>query len=147
MNRVSRTPADPRRLNDESWKIGVRSDASDPDYLLALREAQEAVRLVPDNFNYMKTLGAAQYRVKKYAEAIASLARSNEYHSTLKDAGGPQPADLAFLAMAEHALGHGAAAEKFLRQLTDVIKQEKWESNAEAKALFEETKRTLAKKL
>jgi tetratricopeptide (TPR) repeat protein len=146
MNRVNRTPEDPDRLNNESWKIGARSDASGPDYQLALRYAEETVRLAPNNFDFVNTLGAAQYRVKKRTDAVASLSRSNEHHSKTKEGGGPQPADLAFLAMAHQALGHAAEAQAFFRQLADVIKQDKWKANDEAKALFEEAKRTLATK-
>ena len=134
------------RLNEASWKIAVRADASSSDYQLALRSAEEAGRLAPNDFNIVNTLGAARFRVKRYADAIAALSKSNEYHSKTKEAGGPQPADLAFLAMAHHALGHTAKAQELLRQLTDVLTQDQWRSDKDAMTLFEEAKRTLSKK-
>jgi WD40 repeat protein/serine/threonine protein kinase len=147
INRASRIADDPARLNLGSWQIVARADASSSEYRVALRAANEAVRLSPDNFDFINTLGAAQYRVRRYADAIAAFSRSNEHHSKLKDAGGPQPAELAFLAMAHHALGHAADAQAFFRQLTDLLKRDKWKLNDEARALYEEAKRTLAKKL
>jgi WD40 repeat protein/serine/threonine protein kinase len=146
INRASHIPDDPERLNSGSRQITARADASSSEYRVALRAAEEAVRLSPENFDFISTLGAALYRVKSYGDAIATLSRSNEHHSKAKDAGGSQPADLAFLAMAHHALGHAADAQAFFRQLTELLKQDKWKLNDEARALFEETKRTLAKK-
>jgi serine/threonine protein kinase len=130
-------------LNAQSWRVAVLRDAPKADCERALRWAQEAVELGPNNPDFLNTLGVLQYRNGLYKEAVATLTRSHEAYNRK---GTLQPADLGFLAMTHHALGNAAEAQAFFRRLTDVLKQENWKSNDEAKALFEEAKRTLATK-
>ena len=83
--------------------------ASAAAYDRALRQAEAACRLVPHDGNYLNTLAAAQYRIGKYHEAVATLKRSGPLNATVQD--GPLPEDLAFLVLAEHRLGHTASAD------------------------------------
>jgi tetratricopeptide (TPR) repeat protein len=131
-------------LNDQSWRVAARPDAEKGDYRRALRWAEAAVKHEPENPNFVTTLGVLQYRNGLYRDAIATLVRSRE--ANRRNENGPQPSDLAFLAMAHQALGHAAEAQEYFRHLTDLLKQDKWKSDNEAKAFFEETKRTLPRK-
>jgi serine/threonine protein kinase/tetratricopeptide (TPR) repeat protein len=135
---------DANDLNNQSWQVAARPDAEKGDYRRALRWAEAAVKHEPENPNFVTTLGVLQYRNGLYRDAIATLVRSRE--ANRRNENGPQPSDLAFLAMAHQALGHAAEAQEYFRHLTDLLKQDKWKSDNEAKAFFEETKRTLARK-
>ncbi len=71
------------------------------DPLQAVALARKAVQSSPDTAIYLNTLGVAQYRADRFAEAIATLEKS------LAAARGQSDAfDLFFLAMARHRLGH-----------------------------------------
>ena len=144
INRASRIEENPTRLNEASWKIAVRADASSSDYQFALRAAKEAEVLSPYNYDIANTLGVAQYRVKSYADAIVTLSRSNDPYSYGVEE--RQATNLAFLAMAHHALGHTAEAQAFLRQLAELLKQDRWKSDKQANALFEEARQAMSKK-
>ena len=90
----------------------------------------------------MNTLGVLQYRNGLYRDAIATLMRSHEAHRTSKT--GPQPSDLAFLAMAHHALGESDKAHDYLRQLTGLCDQPQWKANEEATGFLKEARQRLA---
>jgi Flp pilus assembly protein TadD len=62
----------PVLLNIRSWSLvskpGLRAD----QYQLALRYAEAACKLAPDDASDLNTLGVARCRVGQYAEAIAA---------------------------------------------------------------------------
>lgn len=62
--------------------------------------------LVPDQVEYLHTLGAAQYRAGRYAEACATLRGTAERREGLQD--------FAFLAMALQRLGQADEARAML---------------------------------
>jgi len=68
---------------------------------------------VPEEWDFVNTLGVLQYRNGLYEEAIATLTRSNEANRRSKT--GPRPSALSFLAMAHHALGESDTARDYLR--------------------------------
>ena len=94
---------DPEFLDEASWEFVRAPDARRDDYLRALRRAEAAVRLAPENGTYSKTLGVALYRVGRYEQALEALRRATAL-DTAKN-GGPTPTELAFLAMAHWQLG------------------------------------------
>jgi hypothetical protein len=71
----------------------------------------------------------------QYAEAVATLTRSDKLNSPR---GGPQPADLAFLAMAQHQLGRKEKAQATLGRLRDAMKQPRWAQDAVAQGFLRE---------
>jgi hypothetical protein len=103
-------------LNDASWPVVMDPGSAPAAYRLALRRAEAASGDLPDNSRVMNTLGVAQYRVGLYREALATLSRSNTLN------GGREPADLAFLAMAQQSLGQHEAARQTLSQLRAAMK-------------------------
>src|SRR5262249_6958164 len=56
-------------LNEDSWSVVRQPALSASQYQSALRQAGAACRLKPGNGLFLNTLGVAQYRVARYAEA------------------------------------------------------------------------------
>jgi hypothetical protein len=138
-------PEDPDAFNNASWQIVRVPGATAEQYAQALRYAEAACRMEPENGNSLNTLGIAQYRAGRYQEALATLTRSDQIHS--KVGKGSQPADLAFLAMAQHHLGQNAQARSTFARLRQVMKdpavagnQESVGFQREAEALLQERK-------
>jgi hypothetical protein len=113
-----------------------RPDADAPDYRLALRQAVAACRIDEFNGVYLNTLGVAEYRAGKYAEAVATLTRSDQLNAPRF--GGSIPADLAFLALAQHRLGQTEKARATLGRLRVAMKKPQWDKEPEAQGFLRE---------
>ena len=74
----------------------------------------------------------AQYRSGLVAEALATLTRSNALNKE------NEPADLAFLALAQHRLGQSEKARDTLARLREVMKDPQRAGNPEAQAFLRE---------
>jgi WD40 repeat protein/serine/threonine protein kinase len=132
-----RIPDDPTLLNDTSWSIVVNTKLTAEEYRRALRYAEAACRLAPQESMFISTLGVARYRAGQYREALADLNRSLTLN--VRRFGGPIPADLAFIAMAQHRLGQAGEARKTFEQLRDVMGRKRWSDNPESKAFLAES--------
>ena len=97
--------------NNVVWTLVFDPGKPDATYQRGLRLARAACRLEPDNGSYLNALGVAQYRCGLVAEAIATLTRSNVLNK------GKDPADLAFLALAQSRLGQSEKARATLGRL------------------------------
>ncbi|MEX2139327.1 MAG: protein kinase [Pirellulales bacterium] len=80
----------------------------------AVAQMETACELAPDNAAYRIALGVAQYRhgkfqKERYAEAVATLTKCDQ----------EQPTTLAFLALAQHELGHTDEARATLARLQE----------------------------
>jgi WD40 repeat protein len=106
---------DPEPLDVLSWGVVRAADGRRDDYLRALHRAEAAVRLAPENGTYAKTLGVALYRIGRYEQALEALRRA----TALNTANGSRstPAEVAFVAMAHHRLGHAVEARAGLDAL------------------------------
>ncbi len=134
---AQQVPENPRNLDRESWEVVRAPGAGAAAYDRALRQAEAACRLVPDDGNYLNTLGATQYRAGKYREAVATLTRSGSLNAAVHD--GPLPEDLAFLALAQYRLGQTAHARATLGGLRQAMKNPKWaEYDEEAQSIARE---------
>jgi WD40 repeat protein len=131
----------PFLLNDKSWEVVAKPGASPEAYRTALRQAEEACRLVPDRGEHLNTLGVALYRNGKYREAVDTLRKADGLNAKTFD--GSIPGDLAFLAMAYHKLGDAAEAEKARDRLRASMKKPAWANNGEARALSQEAEALL----
>jgi WD40 repeat protein/tRNA A-37 threonylcarbamoyl transferase component Bud32 len=129
-----------KALNDRSRQIVHRPDAKTEDYHAALRQAEAACRVDPENANYRNTLGIAQYRAGKYEEARETLKKADPAN---KDT----PANLAFLAMAQHRVDKKEEAKATLARLREVLKHERWANDAEAQSFLREAQELIAAKL
>jgi hypothetical protein len=123
------------QLNNTAWKIVKGRDASKDAYALALRQAEAGVRLALDAGYLLNTLGVAQYRAGRYADALATLTKSEKLTATKE---GSLPADRAFLAMARHQLGNKDEAKATLGRLRETMKQPRWAQDAEAAGFLRE---------
>jgi tetratricopeptide (TPR) repeat protein len=130
---AERLQENPAHLNNASWRVVRQPGQSLDAYRRALRQAEVACRLAPQNGNYLNTLGVAQYRLGQYQEALATLTRSDQLRSK-----GSHPADLAFLAMAQHQLGQKEQAQATLARLREAMKNPTWAKNAQAQGFLRE---------
>jgi WD40 repeat protein len=134
--------SDGSRLNNASWAVVARPGGDPADYALALRRAEEACRLQPDERAYLNTLGVAQYRAGQYEAARQTLTRSEQLYRTAH--GEAYPADLAFLAMASHRLGRKVEAQDALRRLREAVRQPDFARDEEAAGFLREAEALLA---
>lgn len=122
---------EPQALNAKSWLI-VRDAGGDREsYAAGARWAEVACRLAPDEGRYLNTLGVAQYRMGEYEKALVTLARSDELNCGI-------PADVAFLAMSHHRLGHEDAASEALARLRVLMQDAGSAEDFDAKSLLRE---------
>jgi tetratricopeptide (TPR) repeat protein len=134
-------PENALRLNNASWEVVHKPGLALGAYRLALRQAEAACRLEAAIPRYLNTLGVAQYRLGKYKEALDTLTRSGKLNSA--SPAGTQPADLAFLALAQHQLGQKEKAQASLERLRQILKQPQWAKNEEAQGFLREAEELL----
>ena len=102
-------------LNNASWAVVCRPSADSAAYQRALRQAEAACRLAPNDTNLLNTLGVARYRAGMYREAVAALEKSLAGNA----APGVDASDLYFLAMCHHQLGQPTQARECFGRATD----------------------------
>jgi WD40 repeat protein/serine/threonine protein kinase len=129
-------PENPGSLSSASWNAVRQPGAEPAAYRLALRQAETACRLVPDNGTYLTTLGMAEYRVGKDREAVAALERADRIKKDLQES--PDPPDLAFLALAHHRLGQTDQARAVLSRLRELMKKAERARDEPAQAFLRE---------
>jgi superkiller protein 3 len=101
---------DPKRTdayNRLAWLFATCSEAKlrDPNQAVAL--AKKAVELAPNDWSYLNTLGAADYRAGDWKGAITALEKSMELRN------GGDSNDWFFLAMAHGQLGQKVKAREW----------------------------------
>jgi Flp pilus assembly protein TadD len=128
-------PEDSWQLKEAAWAVVQIRNAGKESYALALRQAEAALRLAPENGMILNTLGVAQYRAGRNTDALATLTKSERLSATKE---GSLPADLAFLAMARHQLGNKDEAKATLGRLRETMKQPYWMKDAEAVGFLRE---------
>jgi hypothetical protein len=138
------------RANNASWYIVRQSDETEEAYHRALKLAEAAVILDPNprDGTILNTLGVAQYRVGKFAEALKTLTESDRRNSA--DNGfargrrpGSIPADLAFLAMASFRLGEKEKALAYLERLREAVPNERRDRIGESEAFLREAEQLI----
>jgi Flp pilus assembly protein TadD len=128
-------PEEPRPLNEAAWFVVKNREIGKEAYARALRQAETAARLVPEDGLILNTLGVAQYRTGRYTDARATLTKSEKLNATNE---GSHPADLAFLAMTQHQLGKKDEAKATLGRLREIMKQPGWADATEAVSFLRE---------
>jgi tetratricopeptide (TPR) repeat protein len=109
-------PENAAALNDASWAVVHQPGADTAAYQRALRQAEAACLLFPNDANVVNTLGVAYYRVERYKEAVAALEKSLAGYSSK---GIDDPSDLYFLAMCHCRLGNAAKARECFERAKD----------------------------
>ncbi len=122
-------------LNAESWKVISLPDGDPNAYRVALEKAQKARTLAPNDLSILNTLGVAQYRVGLYEDAFKTLTAIDKIRT---DAGEPDVADAAFIAMSLHRLGRSEEARAALNRVHDLLKNERFADDSEVKAFLAE---------
>jgi WD40 repeat protein/tRNA A-37 threonylcarbamoyl transferase component Bud32 len=120
------------RCNAAGWELVCYPGRAEANYQRGLRLAMAACQLEPEDGPSLNTLGVAQYRCGLWAEALATLNRSNELNME------KEPSDLAFLALAQQRLGQFEKARSTLSRLRELMKDPQRAGNAEAKAFLHE---------
>jgi tetratricopeptide (TPR) repeat protein len=119
-------PEDAEALFAAALVTVVNAGANPSQYDLALEQANSVCELKPDDPYSLCILGIAQYRAKKYKDAIETLNRAGQPYSIEK----VDPKDrvyfsvlrLAFSAMGQHGLGHAKEAQEMLGRLREAMK-------------------------
>ncbi len=112
---------DANSLNTAAWSCVVDPARPAAEYAVALERAVNSLRFDPANLDVLNTVGVAQYRCGRFAECLETLARSDAERAAARAAA--IPADVAFLAMAHHRLGHAAEAQAELARLRELMKR------------------------
>jgi WD40 repeat protein/serine/threonine protein kinase len=135
-------PENPAAITKLAWdvvKLPYRELAA---YRKALRYSEAACQLEANNGTYLNTLGVAHYRVGNDDRALETLMRSDQIRAARFRVS--QPADLAFLAMTQHRLGHASEAQAYLRRLRERMKDPRLAQDAEAQGFLREAEALLA---
>jgi Flp pilus assembly protein TadD len=132
---------DAEQLFRASWDV-VRKGGEDlATYRKALRQAEEACRLKPDDGDIVNTLGVAQYRVGQFAKAVETLSRSDKLNAAQNK--GSIPGDLAFLAMAYNRLGQKEKAQEVFVRLQEIMKQPAHAKDRQSQDIFREAEKLM----
>jgi tetratricopeptide (TPR) repeat protein len=111
-------PDNDRAHNRLAWLLST-GPAKLRDPALAEIHARRAVALVPDDYNYLNTLGAALQRAGKHEEAIQALQTALARNPPER-----APNDLVFLALAHAGLADWQAASDYFNRTTAAIKSQ-----------------------
>jgi eukaryotic-like serine/threonine-protein kinase len=119
--RLARDPStdaradDPSVLNEQSWRTAKTAGLPSSAYDLALRRAVVANEAAPWDAEFVGTLGALYYRLRRYDESLSTLIRAAGLRAE------PSPDDWLFIAMAHHQLRHGAEAREALNRVRTML--------------------------
>lgn len=117
--------ASAERFNSEMWMNVRVASAAKVDNEAILKMQSICARL--PKWEYLNTLGVAQYRIGDYAAAKDTLERSLNASKSLGD-----PSDLAFLAMSYHKLGQRDLAANIRSRLMDLMNMDRYKNNPES---------------
>ncbi|MBK9187504.1 MAG: protein kinase [Phycisphaerales bacterium] len=123
-------------LNNAAWNTVRFAPVTAEAAAKALAEARHAVELAPDQGFYVNTLGVALYRAGEFAQALETLTRSETMNA--KGTAGPQPSDIAFIAMAHWKLGHAEGAHAALARLRTLAAKDRWKNDDESRRFLAE---------
>ncbi len=87
-----------KQMNDSAWALATDSDAGSSIRAIALGNVENALRLEPENPDFLRTHGVVRFKTGDFSGAIGELKRSVEL-------GGPNAISSFFLAMAYAELG------------------------------------------
>jgi hypothetical protein len=114
-------PEDHRWLDAASWSVVHRPDAKAAAYQRARQQTELACRLIPQDGEFLTTLGAAQYRVGNDAEAAATLTLADQTLARIDSL--QTEVCLALLALAQNRLGKTEEARTAPGRLRRIVNQ------------------------
>lgn len=133
---VRERPDDPGHLDRAAWEIVKSPGCPAASCSTAIRYAEAACSLDPGNGFYLNTLGIAQYRAGRHAQALTTLLESDRINS--EEVEGGVPHDVAFIAMAHHRLGQAAEAQAALERVRTMMEAPDWAANERSRPYLEE---------
>ena len=107
-------------------------------YREVLGKAQRMAAVEPSDGGTLNLLGAAQYRVGQFQEAVATLEHCQELRKC------PAGVNIAFLAMAQLRLGRAQEAQTLQTRLRKVLPEERLASHPEERDLLREVEAVVA---
>jgi len=118
----SRKWEDADKLRAEALEIVSSSSRNINEYRTASEKVEKANAWEPNDPAILSTLGAAQYRLSLYDEALATLTKATRI---LSDAGEEcDPTTVAFMAMSLHRLSRTEQAKSTLEQLRELFEDD-----------------------
>jgi WD40 repeat protein/serine/threonine protein kinase len=129
------------KLMKEARETVISSDRSIEEYQTALEKASKANSWEPNDPAILNTLGAAQYRLDSYEEALNTLVRSAQLLSAAGEE--PDPVNIAFTAMTVHQIGRSDEAKAALKQLRELCKDWPFDEDMEFQALLAEAEQLI----
>jgi tetratricopeptide (TPR) repeat protein len=114
-----------------SWALVHQPFLNAVQYRFALRQAETACRLAPNQDEHLTALGAAQYRLGQYDKSLGTLTRADELNKGT-------PIDLAFIAMAQHRLGQKEPLRVTVTRLQSAMKAPEWSKKDDVQAVVRE---------
>lgn len=126
----------PEQLHAKSREVVQVPGANRGTYRRALILAEVAYKQAPDNIEYLTTLGLAQYRAGRHAEALTTLLEAQKKHAERGEE--VDAVAEAFTAMALHRLNRRDAARARLDRLRALMEHDKYAGDVAAHRLFAE---------
>jgi WD40 repeat protein len=137
----SRKWEDGENLRKEAWRIVSLSDQHADRYQTALAKAEQARDWEPNDPAILTMVGATQYRLGSYEDALKTLAEAARMSSDAKE--GSDPVNSAFTAMVLHAIGRADEAKNALLQVRDLAKERPFVEDIELQALLREVEKLI----
>jgi WD40 repeat protein len=123
-------------LNREAWSIVRLTDRDRYEYDRALVIARAVTRAAPDNWDWLNTLGVAQYRFGGFEDAVRTLEKAEALRA--RAGVGPAAEDLAVLAMAHKRAGRAEDAQRALVALRTLLETPEFRHDVGARRFLTE---------
>jgi tetratricopeptide (TPR) repeat protein len=137
----SRKWEDSDKLRKETWTAVSVPNEDAAAYQAALAKAEKANGWAPDDPAILDALGAAQYRIGYYEDALETLVKAEQI---LSDPGGEsEPWNLAFKAMTLHKIGRVEEAKATLERLQELCNDEQYAEGTEVQSLLAEAEKLI----
>jgi WD40 repeat protein/serine/threonine protein kinase len=120
----SRKWEDAYKLRKEAQETVSLPDKTIDEYQVALQKAEKANDWEPNQPAILNTLGAAQYRLDFYEDALRTLAKSEQILSDANEES--DPVNMAFKAMTLQRIGRSEEAKTALDQLRQLYQNEEY---------------------
>ena len=137
-------PDDPSVLNGLAWALAKTPGRDPADYRRALRCAEAACRLAPEQGDLLTTLGAAHVRVGEDRRALEAFERGIRIRKSRGSA--PGAAELAFVAIARWRVGRAAEARESVEGLRRILEDPTRARDEESLGFLREAEAELARR-
>jgi WD40 repeat protein/serine/threonine protein kinase len=134
---------DPNLIARVSYDLVKVPNGKPESYALALRGYEFATHLVPGHGGFLGGLGLAQYRARKYRDAIVTLREAERLLDTQYPERGCSPGILAIQAMAHFRLNQTDEARTQVGRFRERMKHPFWMRDDDAKGFVQEAEQLI----